>query len=264
MEGGYMTPWIQMRNDLEHDTRVQFVAEILKVHPLRVVGGLYMLWALGDAYTADGRLIGYTARKLDARFGKRGFSEALASREVNWLEIGEGYLQIPRFEEKNGASAKARAVTSKRVTKHRDRNADVTPPSLHHPPKSNGASVTGALQKPLPDEDEDEDEERTYVAGAGNPDGGDRLDSEIRQFISAHAMLTYHPKAHAKCRKLVLAVGWERAKEYVDDAVAAKAPAPIGWALGKAENISQAERAAKKNEPPRRKLPGSKPEFFNT
>jgi hypothetical protein len=78
----------------------------------------------------------------------------------------------------------------------------------------------------------------------------DELDNEIKAYIRDHRML--HPwglKAHAKCRKLVIDVGWPRAKALIDEGIAAGASGPIGWALGKVENTEQAQAASSKKSP---------------
>jgi hypothetical protein len=61
-------------------------------------------------------------------------------------------LRVSRFEEHNGASAKKRAVTAKRVANHRSSH-DVTQPAL----QNDDASVTGALAR------EREEEEKSSV-----------------------------------------------------------------------------------------------------
>jgi hypothetical protein len=130
-----MTPWIKMRTDLQDDPRVRFVAKRCGCNALTVTGALHALWSLADAHTVDGRMIGYDAADLDARIGLPGFAAALAAREVGWLEIGDGYLQIPRFSEHNGKSAKARAETAKRVRHHRE-TSNVTLKPLQEPAES--------------------------------------------------------------------------------------------------------------------------------
>lgn len=112
--------WIKMRSDLQTHPKVVRIASALNADRLRTVGGLHAVWCLFDAHSIDGQLDGYTPAALDDLIGWRGFSEALAG--VKWLEVGEGFLALPRFEDHNGKSAKRRAQESER--KRADRAQD--------------------------------------------------------------------------------------------------------------------------------------------
>lgn len=115
--------WIKMRTDLRNHPKVVRMASALKADRLRIIGGLWAVWATFDTHSADGLLEGYTLEALDEDLGWRGFSRALQA--VGWLvEDPDNGLQIPEFEEHNGASAKRRASDTKR--KSSDRDADKT------------------------------------------------------------------------------------------------------------------------------------------
>lgn len=108
-----------------------------------VIGRLHKLWSWADQQTTDGNAHGVTnvtARAwLDRYLCCAGFADALIA--VEWLEIDEAGLRIPNFDRHNGQSGKQRAVTSKRVKKHREQcNGDVVTPS-----------VTNGVTKALPD-----------------------------------------------------------------------------------------------------------------
>jgi hypothetical protein len=114
-------------------------------------------------------------------------------------------------------------------------------PSSLSPPTSSSAGAKPGVREPPPD------------------DGTD-LDARIRRFIGGHRMLLWDLKTHAKFRSLVEADGWDRACELVDEGVAAGAPFPVGWALGKAQRLSTAKRAAR---PVEHKPAGAKTENWD-
>lgn len=104
--------WIKMSTDLRTHPKVVRIASALKADRLRVVGGLHAVWCLFDAHSADGSLDGYTNEALDDLIGWPGFSSALVS--VDWLKETPQGLELPRFEEHNGQSAKRRAQETER------------------------------------------------------------------------------------------------------------------------------------------------------
>ena len=120
--------WIKMRDNLWDDPRVSSLCDATRQGEATIIGGLYWLWAATDQHSEDGVMVGLTLRSIDRKTGIKGFGEALVS--IGWLAECEGGVTIPRFDEHNGKSAKARAVTAKRVASHRNGNADVTVPSL--------------------------------------------------------------------------------------------------------------------------------------
>lgn len=111
------TAWIKMRVDLWDDPRIVATAAALGEPRSRVIGSCYRLWALADTYTVDGRLIGYSAAALDAAVELPGFSIALA--KVGWLHLHADAVEIPRFADHNGASAKKRANSNVRMARSR-------------------------------------------------------------------------------------------------------------------------------------------------
>lgn len=115
--------WIKMNKSLPRDPRVVRISSALKADRLRTVGGLLSAWCLADEQTEDGKLEGYTPELLDELVGFPGLSRAMES--VEWLTIGDGFLEFPSFEEHNGRSAKRRAQDS--VRKMSARKADKRP-----------------------------------------------------------------------------------------------------------------------------------------
>ena len=113
--------WIKMRTDLKTHPKVVRMSSALKADRLRVIGGLWSVWGTFDTHSVDGTLVGYSFFAIDEDLGWPGFAEAMAA--VNWLvEVENEGLEIPEFDEHNGASAKRRAGDSKR--KGVDRKSD--------------------------------------------------------------------------------------------------------------------------------------------
>lgn len=110
--------WVKMRTDLLADPRIVNLSALTARSRVAVIGALYVLWSTADTYTVDGRLHGYTPRFLDEMVGIPGFSGMLIS--IGWLEEGPNYLQVPRFHEHNGQSAKARAQGAERLKRYRN------------------------------------------------------------------------------------------------------------------------------------------------
>jgi len=129
--------WIKMRCNLDTDWRVIQIACQLEMSELHVVGCLWKLWTWADQNTADGNAVSVTDVTLDRFTGVTGFASSM--RNVGWL-TGENYqITFPNFVEHNGSTAKKRAKTQQRVTKHR-----------------NARSVTDVTLKALPEKRREE------------------------------------------------------------------------------------------------------------
>lgn len=110
--------WIKMRTDLKTSPKVVRISSALKADRLRVIGGLWSVWSIFDTHSADGKLVGYTFHAIDEELAWPGFAAAMAA--VDWLvEAGGETLEIPEFDEHNGASAKRRATDTKRKAESR-------------------------------------------------------------------------------------------------------------------------------------------------
>ena len=132
--------WIKMRTDLWECPQVVRIVSALCPHDVRnvsatcpqraaVIGGLYRLWSLGDQYTEDGKLPGYTAALVDDTVGIEGFAAALCS--VEWLSEDAEGVTIAQFTKHNGQSAKRRTQDAQR--KQNSRAETVRKPSAKRP-----------------------------------------------------------------------------------------------------------------------------------
>lgn len=104
--------WIKMRTDLLTSPKVVRMASALKADRFRIAGGLLSVWSLFDSHSLDGLLSGYSLETLDDLAAWPGFSAAMES--VGWLEQNDQGLELPRFTDHNGASAKRRAQDADR------------------------------------------------------------------------------------------------------------------------------------------------------
>lgn len=119
--------WIKMRMNLQTHPKVVRMVSALNADKFRVVGGLHAVWSVFDEHSEDGLLEGYTLELMDQIVGWPGFSEAMQA--IGWLDVihGEG-IEMPRFDEHNGKSAKRRANDSER--KRNARKSDESPENV--------------------------------------------------------------------------------------------------------------------------------------
>jgi hypothetical protein len=125
--------------------------------PDTTVGKLFRVWRWFDQQTTNGNARGVTSALLDRIVGVTGFAHAMQAE--GWLIVSEGGLELPNFEKHNGATAKARAQTAKRVAKTRSNGEGNA--------ESNGASVTSALAKE--EKRREEDSEAKASSSEGSP-----------------------------------------------------------------------------------------------
>ena len=133
--------WIKMRGNLWDDPRIARLVDMTDSSEAAVVGALYWLWATADQHTEDGIMPGLSLRQIDRKTGVQGFAAALCA--IGWLVDHPEGVRIVGFVEHNGASAKKRCQTAKRVAKHGLANA--LPTEKHEP--TNADSVRGALAR---------------------------------------------------------------------------------------------------------------------
>ena len=110
--------WIKMRADLHTHPKVVRISSALKADRLRTVGGLHAVWCLFDAHSDDGQLHGYTLEAIDDLINWPGFAAAMQA--VGWVESGDDFVRLPRFEEHNSKSAKRRAMETERKRAERE------------------------------------------------------------------------------------------------------------------------------------------------
>lgn len=133
-----MQDWIKISADTPVKPEIWAIADILNIDPDAVLGKLLRMWIWFDQHTTSGNAPSVTKLLLDREVGVTGFCEAVT--KAGWMVDANGKIVLPNFDRHNGKTAKTRAVTNRRVVKHRKKN--VTPPPL---------------QNALPEEEEEED-----------------------------------------------------------------------------------------------------------
>ncbi len=117
--------WIKMRVNLWDDPRVGRVCDLTGAKEATVIGALYWLWATADQHTEDGCLPGMSLAHIDRKTGVKGFAAALVG--IDWLHDDPQGVGLVHFDEHNGASAKKRAQTARRVASLRAGSTNVPP-----------------------------------------------------------------------------------------------------------------------------------------
>ena len=115
--------WIKMRMDLPEDPAVYRLARLTSLDRLSVVGRLYAFWAWADKHAVDGRVDGGSSADVDDIVSHEGFADAMV--KVNWLEVGDEYLAIPKHDRHNGESAKERSLKNARQARWREKKDEV-------------------------------------------------------------------------------------------------------------------------------------------
>lgn len=104
--------WIKMRTNLWDDPRVSHLCDLVDQPEAMVVGALYWLWSMADEHSEDGLLPGLTLRAIDRKTGVAGIGAALV--QIGWLAEVDGGVEVVKFAEHNGASAKRRCQDAQR------------------------------------------------------------------------------------------------------------------------------------------------------
>lgn len=127
--------WLKFEKATPDKPEVFAIAAELGIDPDAVVGKLIRVWSWFDTHTVDGNARSVTSSLLDRISGVSGFVSAMQS--VGWIEVTVAGVRLPNFDRHTGETAKGRALTAKRVAKHKGKgNA-----------KGNGDSVTSALPR---------------------------------------------------------------------------------------------------------------------
>lgn len=133
------TPWIKIEHTTPDKPEIDAISESLGIDPDHALGILVRLWIWADQQTVKGNAVSVTKKAIDRRARIEGFSDAMI--ESGWLACDSSGLTFVNFGRHNGQTAKQRAVTAKRVSKHKvksngDGNGD-----------GNGDSVSESLKE---------------------------------------------------------------------------------------------------------------------
>lgn len=135
--------WIKIEHVMPDKPEIVKMASLLGIEQDLVVGKIIRLWIWADQQEETCEDMPITYEFIDRITFCNGFANALA--DVGWLYGFDGFISFPNFDSHNGKSTKKKAVTSKRVSFHRD--------------KCNAVSVTNVTLTALQEQDTDEKEE---------------------------------------------------------------------------------------------------------
>lgn len=212
--------WIKMRTNLWDDPRVARLCDLTDHSEAAVIGGLYWLWAMADEHTEDGILPGLTCRAIDRKTGVQGLGAALC--EVGWLADHPEGVRIVGFEEHNGASAKKRCQTAKRVAAFKSGNGEET--------QDRAAGNADSVTKTLPERDLEKRREEYSVSKD--------TDAKDRVWTLGPALLG--EKSRSLIGKLVAQYGEDVLAEALSAAAAEQPGDPKAWLVRACE--AQAKR----------------------
>ena len=109
--------WIKIETITPDKIEVARIATALGMDRYAVLGRLIRVWSYWDQHSTTGRIDGIDAAFLDGLVGNPGFSVQIVA--VGWMKIDAESITLPHFDRHNGATAKARALTARRMEKHR-------------------------------------------------------------------------------------------------------------------------------------------------
>ena len=147
--------WIKIEDSTPDKPEVWKMAERLGIDADAVVGKLVRVWIWADHQTLDGNAVSVTSALLDRCAGVTGFAAAMA--EVGWLKVSAEGLSFINFDRHNGETAKKRALTRRRVERHRFCNAD----SVTETPIGNAGGVNKRREEKKNNKTETETRART-------------------------------------------------------------------------------------------------------
>lgn len=146
--------WIKMDIELHEKGEFILLTESIKMEDFAtegmledlLLGKLKRFWSWADKQAEiegkDGVVFGASFQWIDTKLlGCKGFCKAM--KAAGWLDHRDGKLIIPNFAEKNGKSAKMRAIKAKRMADTRKQS----------PPRSSPASESSQPAKEPPEFD---------------------------------------------------------------------------------------------------------------
>ncbi|MCB1276465.1 hypothetical protein [Prosthecobacter sp.] len=110
-------PWIKIETCTPDKPEICSIATQLRMDPDTVVGKLVRLWSWAELNRITPSDLGVTHEFLDKLVGRKGFAKAL--EQAGWLVETDGKLSFRNFQRHNHPVAHSRALTAKRVARHR-------------------------------------------------------------------------------------------------------------------------------------------------
>ena len=193
--------WIKIEDSTPDKPEVWKMAERLGIDADAVVGKLVRVWIWADHQTIDGNAVSVTSALLDRCAGVTGFAAAMA--EVGWLKVSAEGLLFVNFDRHNGETAKKRALTRRRVERHRIGNAD----SVTETQNGNARSVNKRREEK---NNKTETETRTHARGEASGESQPPAPDPVLQDLDAPAEPVVIPEAMRGPEVLKAARQWFR------------------------------------------------------
>lgn len=112
--------WIKLETHTFDKVEIYTISEDLGIDADSVIGKCCRVWAWFDANTTDGVTRSVTKALLDRQCGVTGFCNAMI--KAGWMDDDGEELKLPFYDRHNSATAKSRALGSKR--QHKFKNKD--------------------------------------------------------------------------------------------------------------------------------------------
>ncbi len=141
-------PWIKIEICTPDKPEVCSLTTQLRMDSDAVVGKLVRLWSWAEVNRIDPNDLGVTKEFIDKLVGRKGFAQAL--EKTGWLIETEEKLSFRNFKRHNSPVAQNKALTAKRVARHRLRKSadkeevtiDTLPvPTVRKAPKPKKAQI---------------------------------------------------------------------------------------------------------------------------
>lgn len=115
-------PWIKIETCTPDKPEICSLSTQLRMDEDTVMGKLVRLWSWAELNRVDPNDLGVTKEFIDRLVGRKGFAVALES--TGWLTDTNGKLSFRNFKRHNSPVAQNKALTAKRVARHRLRKAE--------------------------------------------------------------------------------------------------------------------------------------------
>lgn len=139
-------PWFKLQLKTPDKRQVFMMAAALKKDADLVLGKLIRWWCWLDLHTVDSHT-GMTPENVDMMLHCKNFSSALIAS--GWASLAaDGTVDVVRWGEHNGETSKQRALTARRVAKHKAKKSNAA--SVTENAENGGGGNAGSVTFPLP------------------------------------------------------------------------------------------------------------------
>lgn len=138
-------PWIKIETCTPDKPEICSLSTQLRMDEDTVMGKLVRLWSWAELNRVDPNDLGVTKEFIDRVVGRKGF--ALALESTGWLVEVDGKLSFRNFKRHNSPVAQNKALTAKRVARHRLRKAEANDDVAPEPLPKKEKSVTKRVKK---------------------------------------------------------------------------------------------------------------------